>query len=246
MDRWIRRFEARRACRPEFVLPAAAAPPAGELAALARSLAHFQLGESGSGEHLFAAAARLGDATAVPALRLFVAEEQDHARWLAAGLAALGGEPLRRHWSARAFVRLRHLGGARGEMLVLLLAELVGATYYRMLAGAIVPPPLRPMLAQIARDEGVHLAFQVDWHRPVVEALGPLQRRLLHWFVWACFRIVCCFALLEHHRALRPAGGALRFWRVSGALFARVGAGLVRPARGRERTPLPRAAVSSR
>ena len=76
--------------------------------ALARSLAVFQIGESGSGEHLFAAAEAADvDDDYMAALRAFVREEQEHARLLAVVLDAMD-HPLRTsHWSDRVFVRIR-------------------------------------------------------------------------------------------------------------------------------------------
>lgn len=245
LQSWHRRFQVRRTHRPDFALGHVVCADERQRAQLARSLAHFQLGESGSGAHLFAAARRLGGDHAVPALQLFVAEEQDHARWLGQAVTAMGGTLVARHWSAAAFVRLRHLGGARGEMLVLLLAEIVGAGYYRMLAAHAEDPGLRAMLAQIARDESVHLGFQVAWHRPAVQGLGRVQRRLLAGAVWLLFRLVCVVVLLQHGKALGITGGRWRWWRLTGRLFAHVVAALLRtPAPARALSPAVAAATS--
>ncbi|MYR07382.1 ferritin-like domain-containing protein [Gordonia sp. SID5947] len=50
--------------------------------AIVRSLQKFQVGESGDGAHLIANAAATGDRDYEAAARLFVAEEQNHARML--------------------------------------------------------------------------------------------------------------------------------------------------------------------
>src|SRR3954453_14138899 len=86
---------------------------------LGPSIATFQLGESGTGEHLLAAASRAGaDAAYVDALRLFVVEEQEHARLLAMVLRRFQ-VPLRTtHWSDRVFVAVRRLHSLRTEVLV--------------------------------------------------------------------------------------------------------------------------------
>lgn len=81
--------------------------------AVARSLARFELGESGDGERLRRLAAQTGDAAYSRAIELFVAEEEQHARWLGILRERFGGQRLTYHWSDSAFVVLRHLGGLR-------------------------------------------------------------------------------------------------------------------------------------
>lgn len=62
--------------------------------ALLKSLATFQLGESGDGAHLRLRAERQSHPAYADAVDLFVAEEQEHARLLAEVLGRLGA-PLR-------------------------------------------------------------------------------------------------------------------------------------------------------
>ena len=120
----------------------------------------FQVGESGTGGHLFEAA----DRERVPAwylqdLRTFVAEEQEHARLLAPVLASLG-QPLRDgHWTDRVFVALRRLKSLRTEVLTLLVAELIALRYYAALRDGIDDPVLADVFARIHADELRHLEF---------------------------------------------------------------------------------------
>jgi hypothetical protein len=235
MSHWIARFAARRARRPDFHprLSAELAPEARM--ALARSLARFQLGETGTGAHLLAAVDRSGEREFGVALRMFLAEEHDHARWLLRAVLALGGQPLGAHWSARAFVRIRHFGGMRGELFVLLLAEVLGATFYRAMAKHVPDRDLRAILGQIARDEGVHLAFHVDWHRRMLAGLGPVRRALLRVMTGAFFRGVCLVMMFDHRTALRQVGGLWTYWRNSNDLLARVADAILYPAQLRGR-----------
>lgn len=77
-----------------------------------------------------------GDADYAQAVRLFIAEEQNHARLLAR-LPAAGGVPASTgHWSDVAIVRLRRLIGLRMELLVLMIAEVVALRCYRPCAMA--------------------------------------------------------------------------------------------------------------
>lgn len=81
---------------------------------LAESLAVFQLGESGGGTRLsrfvrrsFEAEGREIDAAYVRAVELFLAEENDHARYLEGLVGYLGGRLRRSHWMNGVFRRVR-------------------------------------------------------------------------------------------------------------------------------------------
>src|SRR5262245_47484814 len=108
---------------------------ATEAQAIARSIAEFQLGESSEGKHLLRAASRYaneaGDEDYLDAIRLFIAEEQRHARDLARFMA-LNHLPLAmRSFSDIVFRSLRRmLGGLESSITVLLCAELIAKVYY--------------------------------------------------------------------------------------------------------------------
>ena len=104
--------------------------------AVVLSLQRFQVGESGDGAHLIAKADLSGDTDYAAAVRLFVAEEQNHARMLAALLRAGGHGTVDRHWSDTVFVHLRRLIGLRLEVMILAIAEVIALRYYRALAEA--------------------------------------------------------------------------------------------------------------
>ncbi|MYS73820.1 ferritin-like domain-containing protein, partial [Streptomyces sp. SID5926] len=116
--KWTRRFEDERERR------AAQGDPDWERGAVLHravwaGIQRFQVGEDGDGANLVAKAEEAGDADYARAVRLFVAEEQNHARLLARLLAAGGRPTLSGHWSDTVFVRLRRLLGLRTELLVL-------------------------------------------------------------------------------------------------------------------------------
>jgi hypothetical protein len=143
----------------------------GRRAAIGRSLATFQLGETGTGGHLEVAAAQAGvSADHLAALRCFVAEEQEHARLLAVVLDGLGVPLRERHWTDGIFVRLRRSRTLRSEVLTLLVAEVVALSYYGSLRDGLVHPGLRDIFTRIHDDEVRH----VDFH---AETLPPYLRR---------------------------------------------------------------------
>lgn len=119
---WVRDFEAQARRRqevgdPDFARGARMSP------AVVASVQRFQVGEAGDGANLIAKAA--GDRGYARAVRMFVAEEQNHARMLALLLRSAGAKTLDSHWSDAVFVRLRRALGLRLELMVLLIAEVV-------------------------------------------------------------------------------------------------------------------------
>lgn len=186
---------------------------------VARSLAIFQLGESGGGTIVDQArnsGIRTADAQYAEALQLFVAEEHRHAEILAICVRNLGGSLIRRNWTADLFVFGRRLLGLRLKVLVLLVAEVVGICYYHLLAARLPPGRLRSLLAQIVEDERAHLHFHCSFLR--AETRGPL-RRFLFKTVWRVVMLsAAVVTLVDHRAALRdlelPVGDAWRRWMI--------------------------------
>ena len=219
---WLDHFERNRLHRPEPDWHRPTPFPAETAARLARSLAHFQLGESGEGTMLLTEARRAwpDDPDYVAALALFVAEEQEHARLLEHLVARLGGSLVTRHWTDRCFRLIRHALGVGFEIQVLMTAEIIGTTYYRLLrsTGDAV---LRQTCELMVRDETQHLRFHAD--RVVVAQLGwSLGRRAL----WTAqfrllFRAAVAAAWLDHRPALLAVGISRRFFTTEARAEAR-------------------------
>lgn len=182
----------------------------GLLDDLGRSLATFQLGESGDGVHPGEAAERAGASEPYRhALAAFVCEEQEHARLLAMVLGAID-YPLRdSHWADRAFVVIRRAKSLRTEVLTLLVAELVALTYYRVLAERFAV--FAPIFEAIHADEVRHVDFHAEtlpqhldrWPTPVRAGVRVAWNAL----VLGAAVVVA----VDHRRALRhtsvgPAG----------------------------------------
>ncbi|HLF41719.1 MAG TPA: hypothetical protein VI854_09640 [Acidimicrobiia bacterium] len=163
---WLRWFESNRLGRPEPDWDRPCAEDAATAAKLARSLSHFQLGESGDGTFLLAEARRAhpGDADYV--------------------------EALSRHWTHGCFRLLRRALGVQFEIQVLLTAELVKTAYYRLLHGHARDPVLLQVCDLLLADEARHVEFPLDrftdwqshWLPPGAGAVGrpapgPLRGR---------------------------------------------------------------------
>jgi len=180
-------------------------------AALRRSLAVFQLGETGDGEHLLALAARTGDHDYLHAMRLFVAEEQEHARLLGLVLDQFDEPRLTRHWSDRVFQLTRRISGLRSEVLILLVAELVALEYYGLLAERFADDDqLGPLFGAIVADEVRHLSFHADTLPSQLEEWS----RPLWWFARIVWRTVLFGSMLvvawDHRRLFRRCGSSAR------------------------------------
>lgn len=159
-DDWATRFDERagRHAGVRSIVVEPLEPGTREL--LGRSLAIFQLGESGSGRHLFEAARRAGvDEPYRRCLERFVVEEQEHARMLGLVLDAMGHPRRGRHWTDRVFVAIRRAHLLRMEVLVLMVAEVIALSYYRALADGVRAPGLADVFDRIHGDEVVHVAF---------------------------------------------------------------------------------------
>src|SRR5579884_1639232 len=112
--RWYEYFRA-NAGPADFAWEDTASLSPRERAAVAASIQQFQLGENSEGrgfllrgdEH----ARRTGDSWFVPALRLFIAEEQRHAFWLGRILDRERIPRLQHHWVDHVFRSLRQFAG---------------------------------------------------------------------------------------------------------------------------------------
>ena len=172
-------------------------------AALAKSLAVFQLGESGGGTVIQQAkkSPLHGiDPAYCKSVEWFVAEEHRHADILACCVHSLGGQCIRHNWTARLFVHGRRLMGLRLKVLVLLAAEVVGICYYKLLAMRLPAGQIRDLLEELANDEEAHLKFHSDFLRLYVQGIlpGVLFRSVWRLVTYAAALVV----IIDHRHAL--------------------------------------------
>ena len=219
---WLAHFERNRLHRPEPDWHRPTPFPGPVTVPLARSLAHFQLGESGEGTTLLTEARRTwaDDPDYVAALKLFVAEEQEHARLLEHLVARFGGTLVTTHWTHRCFRTLRRALGVGFEIQMLLIAEIIGTAYYRLLrsTGDAV---LRQVCELMLRDETAHLRFHADRL-----AVGQLRWSGARRALWTAqfqllFRAAVTAAWIDHRRALRALGISRRLFTTDVRVEAR-------------------------
>lgn len=196
---WHELFD-RRKSRPMPQVDYARREPALPVS-LAKSLAIFQLGESGGGTIIDQARSSELPATDqyyARAMALFVKEENRHADVLARCVRLLGGELIHKNWTARLFVFSRRLMGIRLKVVVLLAAEVVGLCYYHLLSKSLRPCQVRNLLSELVADEESHLYFHCDFLRS--QATTGI-RRVIFVIVWRVTMLASVFAVMLDHRA---------------------------------------------
>jgi hypothetical protein len=216
---WLRHFELN--ARVPLDIPWDSGPElnAEERSALAQSIAEFQRGESSEGRHLIryaeSYARERGDPDYARAIRLFIAEEQRHARDLARFLGINHLALARKSFADAVFRRLRNvLGTLEVSIAILILAEIIAQVYYKVLQGATESRILCRLCEQILRDEACHVQFQAEQlgklratRGPILYAATMLAQRLV-------FFGTCAVVWVFHARALRRGGYRFAcFWK---------------------------------
>ena len=212
-------FFAARSARPAPQILADDPQLASIPKSVARSLAIFQLGESGGGTVIEQARKSTNsgvDEHYAEAMALFVAEEHRHAELLACCVRALRGKLIRKNWTARLFVFGRRLIGLRLKVMVLLAAEVVGICYYHLLSSRLPDGGLKKVLTEIVVDEKSHLRFHCCFLR--IQVRDQFDR-LVFILTWRLLMFAAAVVvLIDHRRALRDLGispgTAWRRWTV--------------------------------
>jgi hypothetical protein len=186
--------------------------------ALAHSLSHFQLGETGGGTFLITQVRTQlpEDVADHQALELFIAEENEHARLLERLVTRFGGKTIRRHWTHTLFRLVRHALGFKFEIQLLVIAELVGTAYYRLLRLRTRDSVLDEACDLILQDEAKHVAFHADWFGAFQSQLLPVERAAWNLQFQLLFSAAAQIAWIDHKACLMLAGANRReFFRAA-------------------------------
>jgi hypothetical protein len=175
---------------------------------LAKSLSHFQLGESGGGRFLLRHARRKypNDPHYCEALAMFIEEEQEHARLLKKMVERYGGRLITRHWTHSLFRGVRQALQTGFAIQMLVTAELIGTAYYRVVEDRTADPVLRHLCEVVLRDEARHVAFHAERLAADQATWLPLERALWVTQFQMLFLAALRVAWLDHGPALRALG----------------------------------------
>lgn len=213
MKQWLTYFESNRKNRHAIPWSNEVRLAPDITTPFVRSLQRFQVGESGEGRHLRAAAKATGDRAYIKAIDLFIKEEQEHARLMAEILKRMDAPLLASHWSDGCFILLRRMFRLNQELMVLLIPEIIAKRYFRVLHEGIDHPTVKAVCGQILHDEEGHVAFHVDYLRQAFSGLSVFSRALLRGVWRALFRLSVLVVLFDHRSLLKAFGvTAASFW----------------------------------
>ena len=216
-ERWYRHFLDNRDTPPAFPWNDSCPLSAAERRIVARSIQQFQLGEWARGRGLLRRASShpflAADSWFVPALELFIAEEQGHSNILGRVLDRERIPRLLSHWLDGIFRRLRKLAGLEVWAMVLVTAEVLAIPFYQALRDATRSRLLRSIRARILCNEAAHLHYQA---LTLSLARGPREGVRAIWY--RCYSILfngtALLLWLQHRRVFRAAGRDFRRFRI--------------------------------
>ena len=215
---WLDYYRNNRECLLAVPWERGAEITGSEREAIWDSVREFQLGESSEGRHIIRCAHEFAARQRTPAyaeaIKLFIREEQRHARDLGRFMDLAGIPRRTRAWPDTVFRCLRHLSGLEVSISVLITAEIIAKVYYAALREATGSTVLRCLCDQILRDERQHVRFQCDYlailrggRRPLLFDLTEAPHRFL-------FFGACLVVWKSHGRAIRRGGMRFsRFWK---------------------------------
>jgi len=185
-----------------------------EKSLISSSLQQFQRGEQSEGQYLFAFAMQVGDEDYLESIRLFIREEQRHAKILGAYMERNSIPLIKRHWVDSVFRGLRRLAGIENTVRVLLIAEIIAKTYYRALCRATSSALLQDICIQILQDQDQHIRFHCDALHFFHQKKSPAGRLLVSFWQLSLMSGAMLVVWLYHHKVLYKAGYSLqRFMR---------------------------------
>lgn len=203
-----------------------AAPLSGEeRRVVASSIRQFQLGEWARGRGFLRRAAKhpvlSEDSWAIPALQLFIAEEQRHSAMLGQFLDREGIPRLTHDWADLVFRRLRKLAGLEMCAMVLVTAEVLAVPFYQALRDATHSRLLRAICARILRDEVAHLQYQGLTLGLIRRDLSERARRMRSYGHAVLFHATALLLWCQHRQVFLAAGCKFgRFWADARRWFA--------------------------
>jgi hypothetical protein len=190
-----------------------------------RSIQQFQLGEWARGRGFKRRAASHSvlatDRWFLPALELFIAEEQGHSEMLGRFLDHEHIPRLSNDWADDAFRRLRKLAGLELCVTVLVTAEVLAMPFYQALRDATSSNLLRSICVRILCDEAAHLNFQALTIGLTRRPLSDRARALRSWCHTLLFRGTAFLLWWQHRGVFHAAGWDFgRFWKDAWRWFA--------------------------
>lgn len=177
-------------------------------AALAATLARFQIGETGEGKHLKKQALKVEGPVYLETIDLFLKEENNHANYLAKVIGLLDGKLMSGHWTDAFFIVFRRALGLKTELFVLLVAEILGQAFYDCVAHSPEYEELSPLFETIVSDEKAHLEYHTQYlglrmQETFPGMLGKVSRTVLYAAWTALFIAAMTVFIADNRRGLK-------------------------------------------
>ena len=215
--KWLTHFSLRSMTALHVSCNAAIQLTEKESRTIAPSIQQFQLGEGSRGRRLLERGEKFGRAVNDPlfarALEIFIKEEQQHSRYLAAFMESQSIPLKQKHWLDTIFRTLRGLAGLELSLTVLVAAELIAVPYYRALRGATGSPILKMICTRILEDECNHLKFQASMLARVISTRPAALRRALSELHRLLLLGTILVVWIEHRAVFKAAGYNFREFR---------------------------------
>ncbi len=183
------------------------------------SIRAFQKGEGSDGTFLMKTVERYvsagGPAEYRQAMKLFIKEENWHSAYLKAYMNHYGIKSAKKSALDSVFRKLRHIGGIKCEVTVLVTAEMIALTYYDALSACTDSKMLKRICGQMLEDEVPHIMFQsYTLSRLKPSRFDTLMRFLMMngtlLFVWCAFHKVYQTGGYRFTRFMKENNGYLR------------------------------------
>lgn len=150
------------------------------------SIQQFQRGENSEGKNLYSFAKKFDQPFYTECIKLFIKEEQTHARVLGEFMDKHQIPRIYGHWVDDVFRWLRKAGGIGNSITVLVTAEIISKVYYKGLQKATGSQLLQSICSQILKDEDKHIEFQCDTMSQLYAAktfVGKYFSRIKHFIL---------------------------------------------------------------
>ncbi len=198
---------------------------------LKKSLAIFQIGETGEGriaKEIDEFHSKYINNNYKEALKLFVKEEGRHARILSNMIRSLEGKNLEFNFTEKLFKIGRRILGVKLKLLVLLVAETISVEFYKFYAKKLPLSGLRASLIRIIKEEEKHLDFHSEFFKYI---LKNQFEKFLFSFIFLFVSIIAYLMVVkDHYQYLKIFGFDLKesFWSYQKIVYSTINKALNR------------------
>ncbi len=184
------------------------------------SIQQFQKGENSEGKHLIQHAKNYNNENYLDTIKLFIKEEQMHARLLGEFMAIEKIPKIRSHWIDSGFRWIRNLMGLELSVTVLVTAEIIAAVYYQGLKAATNSGLLVQICNRLLKDETKHLEFQAYTIAHINQYKGYLHRSIKKYLHLGLVLATLLLVWLQHQKVLTNGGfGLTSFFKAGIDIF---------------------------